>query len=128
MSDPTTQHEICQGCHTHQTINRTTGRFVTHVTTEAASVPCSGSGQLPVQPLAGRYAPTSQHASCPAATGDGARCRQFPDGAHRCGDVRGHTASGQRLHHTCTCTTQWMSVTGTLDDMTRALNAGKATR
>lgn len=58
------------------------------------------------------YAPTSNFASCPAATGvalpaeyGGTKgCPQFPDSAHRCREARGtHTV------HVCTCRYAWIS-------------------
>lgn len=54
------------------------------------------------------YGPTSNFASCPAATGE-ATCTHFPDGAHRCRDARGHIQADGTLDavHTCTCRFAW---------------------
>lgn len=43
--------------------------------------------------------------SCPAATGEGGACPQFPDGAHRCAGAREHDIPGDL--HACTCGTRW---------------------
>lgn len=40
--------------------------------------------------------------SCPAATGTRAGCQSFPDGAHRCGNDRGHAN-----RHVCTDGVEW---------------------
>lgn len=71
-------------------------------------------------PAAHPYAAGSQFESCPAATGQGT-CPHFPDGAHRCGQDRGHVAADPRpaiYHvHRCTCGKQWCSLMGSVDDL-----------
>jgi hypothetical protein len=109
VSDPNTQHNICPGCHTHKTVNRATGRFVVHNTLDP-HVLCVGSGERPVADTDSRYAVGSQYESCPAATGDGARCPHFPDSAHRCSLKRQHV-TGHAFSHRCTCGVAWVSLT-----------------
>lgn len=58
--------------------------------------------------MPGPYGKTSAFASCPAATGEHT-CPQFPDGAHRCRDERGHIQADGTIDavHTCTCGWEW---------------------
>lgn len=58
--------------------------------------------------MPGPYGATSTFASCPAATGE-TDCPQFPDGAHRCRDQRGHIQADGTIDavHTCTCGFDW---------------------
>jgi hypothetical protein len=67
--------------------------------------------------MASSYSPTSNFASCPAATGEvrlGTGCPTYPDTAHRCAEKRSGpnptTAIGHTVH-TCTCGYAWISST-----------------
>jgi hypothetical protein len=63
------------------------------------------------------YPPGSAHESCPSATGSKADCTHFPDGAHRCAQLRGHASDGP-YWHTCTCRVEWICLVGDHKDMT----------
>jgi hypothetical protein len=116
MSNPTTDpHAVCPECHTHQPVDPD-GRLKAHMVDYTDPRP--GSGDYPNRALGqSRYDVTSQHASCPAATGQ-SQCTHFPDGAHRCGQPRDHFQTDARTAaertHRCTCGSEWSSLTGSV--------------
>lgn len=112
---------VCPECHTHQA-TLPDGRLVMHYAGEheAVAAQCPGSEDWPNRALGdSRYDVTSNFASCPAATGEARPpCSDFPDGSHRCGEVRGHVSPNVADHaHACTCGHRWTSLDGSMADL-----------
>jgi hypothetical protein len=120
MTDPGLWHAVCPECHEHRPL--TVDGYFVHHRPSGNSEWCPGSGDYPNRVVSGRYSSGSSFESCPAATGEARpACADFPDGAHRCGEQRGHVTGASPEHH-CTCGATWFSQMGTLAELVELMN------